>query len=411
MAASNWTVAVFGDSWAQYMHPTWPQVLGGRLGARVQNFAAGGAVAHDLAGQCNMCAASPHIPKGAQGLFCPELLVVVHTGGNDFIMKMAEVLMGGGGGGLLGGLMGGPVAAPTVQGTVPEILKANPGMREATLVMQFLETMYRLGARHFLVSGVPAFLQMPIFNLLWPVVGNLVKQGKLEDLGIGPEDGPVLAMEVQAAAILDRWMDLVQDFSKSHTDATCCLFDEVGALERLREALGPANFDRAMWDFTMFHPSPYGHQQIAAEAHRVVAENFPVLSQLAPHPSVPVTPGGTGKTPAEPTPPAAAPVPAETTAPAPTEKASPSPQSMTLHFKNVKGDVTFSVKCDDQWKVPQLRAAVVAASPEGFAAPGMDCFLAHKAKFLEDGPQTLGDLAIADNSQIFVVMKLPQKKA
>ena len=84
--------------------------------------------------------------KAPGGLLSPETLVVVHTCGNDFIMKMAEVFMGGGLGGLLG--MGGGGTG------TPEMLQPNPGVREVALIKEFLESMHRAGARNFLVSGV-----------------------------------------------------------------------------------------------------------------------------------------------------------------------------------------------------------------------------------------------------------------
>merc|ERR1712083_567639 len=62
--------------------------------------------------------------------------------------------------------------------------------------------------------------------------------------------------------------------------------DEVGALERLRNNIGAARFDQSMWDMSMFHPSIYGHEQLASEAHRCTAQNWPELSALAPHPEV-----------------------------------------------------------------------------------------------------------------------------
>ena len=52
----------------------------------------------------------------------------------------------------------------------------------------------------------------------------------------------------------------------------------MAALERLRESHG-AVFDRSMWDFSMFHPTAWGHEQLATEAY-ALAERFPGL--LAP---------------------------------------------------------------------------------------------------------------------------------
>merc|ERR1719373_437339 len=120
--------------------------------------------------------------------------------------------------------MGGGLAP----GSVPELLKANPGTREVEILRRFMESMYSGGARHFLVSGVPAFIDMPAFNMAWPMVANLVNQGKLEDLGVSPGDPPQLAMEVQITALHERWCELVETFSKNHSDSKCVFFDEVG---------------------------------------------------------------------------------------------------------------------------------------------------------------------------------------
>lgn len=282
--ATNWSVLVFGDSWAEYMHPCWPAVLGRRLSAQVHNFANAGSLCGDLAAQGQRALMSPQVPKAAGGLLKKETLVVVHTCGNDFIMKMVEALMGGGG---LMAMFGGGGAAPPMAGPTPDIMQANPGAREAEMLRQFLDTMYRGGARHFLVSGVPAFLEMPVWNFVWPMIGTMVNQGKLQDLGVGPGDPPRLAMEVQQAALHERWESMCASFNEAHADAECVFFDEVGALERLRTNLGAANFDRSMWDMSMFHPTVYGHEQLASEAHRCMTENSAALSSLAPHLDVP----------------------------------------------------------------------------------------------------------------------------
>ncbi|CAE8609101.1 unnamed protein product, partial [Polarella glacialis] len=94
------------------------------------------------------------------------------------------------------------------------------------VLRQFMETMHRAGARNFLVSGVPVFLEMPIWNLVMPVISGMVNSGQLEDLGIGAGDPPRLAVEIQAASLHDRWEHLCKEFGAMHTDTTCAFFDE-----------------------------------------------------------------------------------------------------------------------------------------------------------------------------------------
>mmetsp|Transcript_81794 Transcript_81794/g.226610 ORF Transcript_81794/g.226610 Transcript_81794/m.226610 type:complete len:433 (-) Transcript_81794:111-1409(-) len=415
--ATNWTVLVFGDSWAEYMHPTWPQVLGRRLSAQTHNFAQAGSLCGDLGAQAQRAMLSPQVPKVAGGLLRPETLVVVHTCGNDFIMKMAEALMGGG---LLGGMLGGGGGMGGGGfGAVgnPEILRANPGAREAGMLAQFLDTMYRGGARHFLVSGVPAFLEMPIFNLLWPIIAGMVNAGKLEDLGVGPGDPPQLAMQVQATSLHERWSELVETFGRAHSDATCVFFDEVGALERLRESMGAPTFDRSMWDMSMFHPTAFGHEQLATEAHRCVMEHFATLSALFQH-STPVQPKAPmaqpaaqpqaqlqGQAGAQPKAGEGQGSVLQAEEAAKGSAAAPGSCPITLRIRNVKGDISFAVAGDAHWHVQRLREAVLAAAPSGFAPAGTACVLAVKGKFLGDGPETLTELGLCEGAQVIAVAR------
>ena len=53
----------------------------------------------------------------------------------------------------MGGGLGGMLGMPGGGGT-PEMLQPNPGVREVVIIKEFLESMYRAGARNFLVSGV-----------------------------------------------------------------------------------------------------------------------------------------------------------------------------------------------------------------------------------------------------------------
>lgn len=412
------------------MHPCWPQVLGEKgLRARVLNFAQAGSLVTDLHGQGSRAIGSSQVPKAAGGLLKRETLVVVHSCGNDFIQKMVEGVFSGG---------------------TPELFRANPGVREAEAIKRFLELMYRGGARHFLVSGVPAFPEMPIWRMVWPVLTGLVAQGRLTELGVGPGDDPRLALDVQISALHDRWEGLCTEFKQNHSDVHCAFFDEVSALEKLRGTLGPANFDRQMWDFSMFHPTAYGHVQLAGEAHRCVALQFPELGALAPHPEVRAAsaPASAPLVAAVPRPAA----PAVNTAPAvraaaaalwwlcgsctlmndadrtvceaceavrpaapaaapPPAVQAEAPRPIVVRIRNVKGDVGFAATCDAGATVNELKAAVLSAAPTGFYTEGHSLVLALNGKFLAQGGAKLSDVGVKDNSQLIAVVRPPAAAA
>eukprot|EP00405_Crypthecodinium_cohnii_P017441 CAMPEP_0206454524 /NCGR_PEP_ID=MMETSP0324_2-20121206/21187_1 /ASSEMBLY_ACC=CAM_ASM_000836 /TAXON_ID=2866 /ORGANISM="Crypthecodinium cohnii, Strain Seligo" /LENGTH=452 /DNA_ID=CAMNT_0053925011 /DNA_START=163 /DNA_END=1521 /DNA_ORIENTATION=+ len=440
--ATEWTVLVFGDSWAQYMHPCWPEVLGSeKLSSRVLNFANAGSLCSDLHMQAQQALMHPQVPKVGGGMLKKETLVVVHTCGNDFIQKMLGAVFGGAG--------------------VPEVFRPNPGTREAAMITSFMELMYRAGARNFLISGVPAFPEMPIWSMLWPFLTTLVNQGKLVELGVSPQDDPRLALDVQITALHDRWEGLCADFQRSHDDTKCVFFDEVGILEKLRNKIGSGIFDRQMWDFSMFHPTYWGHQQIAGEAHRIVASNIPQLAALVPHPEA-QTPAaaantsntnannsnsnsstvaastvgggtsvitgassdGTSST-AAPSPAAAAGEavwtcndctldndPARTIceaceAPRPKGDSAPQPavssNPITVKVRNVKGDTSFSVDIDGNSTVAALKAALLANAPASFAPPGSKIVIALGGKFLSKDDDRLVDVQIQNNTQVIAV--------
>ncbi|CAE7028663.1 unnamed protein product [Symbiodinium natans] len=396
MRPSQWSVLVFGDSWADYMHPTWPQVLGRRLGARVINFAQAGSMCADIRSQAQRALISPEVPKAVGGLLQSETLVVIHTCGNDFIMKMAEAFMGGGLGGLFGGGGGASLATP-------EMLQPNPGVREAAFMKEFLESMHRAGARHFLVSGVPIFLDMPVFNMALPIITGMVNSGRLEALGVSPGDPPRLAVEVQASALHERWEELVQAFNKGHPDSKCIFFDEVAALERLRLSFGEV-FDRSMWDFSMFHPTAWGHEQLAVEAQRVATEQIPGLS------GTPAQPAAKASSEAKPNgyttaASAAGPAPANGGAAAPTATASQGKQ-IKVQVRNVKGDVSFEVPCDSSWNTARFREEVLSKAPSGFSDANSVCVFAMKGKFLSDAStDTLEQMGLHEGGQVIAVIK------
>jgi len=409
--ASDWSVAIFGDSWVAYSHPTWPQVLARRLGAQCHNFAFPGALSAHLPQQAQQAALSQNMPRAPGGLFRKETLVIVHTGGNDFISKMAQVIMGGG---------------------VSEILRPEPGKQEADNINQLLEIMYQNGARNFLVSGVPAFIHLPIFNMIWGIITNLVNSGQLSELGISPGDPPSLPMEVQACALNDRWENMCDAFSSRHSDANCQFFNEVDALHSLRAKLGEAVFDGSMWDFSMFHPTVYGHEQIADEALKEVLQHFPAASSAHVPTGAPAA-KGTGKgNGANGYASVQAHIAAATGLPPPVAESIAEPkvengttsssakqdptqqkkdgEPITLQLRNVKGDMSFSVSCSASSTVGELRVAALEAAPADQKQPNTVATLVYKGKVLQDSAN-IADLGIGDGAMVVILLKNPKPSA
>jgi len=253
------------------MHPTWPEILARRCGARCYNFGAGGSVSAELPAQVQRvrtALASGTLRSGGGNVLPRNTLVVIHTGGNDFIQKIAGTLMGG-------------------NASALEILQPDPGRAEAENVRSAFEGLYALGARNFFLSGVPVFIHMPVFNFVFPIVGALVNAGQLAAIGVQPGDQPSLAFEVQSASLNDRWEGICQTFAQSHQQDSvqCVFFNEVDALHRIRGRVG----DQGMWDMTMFHPSVQGHEHLATEAIAALTDKFPGLVSPSTGAATPTT--------------------------------------------------------------------------------------------------------------------------
>ncbi|CAE7254779.1 unnamed protein product [Symbiodinium sp. CCMP2592] len=185
-----------------------------------------------------------------------------------------------------------------------------------------------------------------------------------------------------------------KDFNKNHSDSACVFFDEVAALERLRLNFGEA-FDRSMWDFSMFHPTAWGHEQLAVEAQRVVIEKIPGLSGTpTPSPAQPKAKASSAATTNGYTSASATPTPA-----AAQEK------MMTVHVRNVKGDVAFEVSCASSWNTARFREEVLSKAPSGFSDGNSVCVFAMKGKFLSDGSETLEQMGLSEGGQVIAVIK------
>eukprot|EP00929_Paragymnodinium_shiwhaense_P045392 TRINITY_DN231_c0_g1_i1.p1 TRINITY_DN231_c0_g1~~TRINITY_DN231_c0_g1_i1.p1 ORF type:complete len:328 (-),score=66.17 TRINITY_DN231_c0_g1_i1:426-1409(-) len=269
---ADWSVLVFGDSWAEYWHPTWALVVAQRLGAKAHQHAKSGSWVEALAGQADKCLGDAATPKEAGGKLKPETLVIVHSCGNDIIAQMKEALPALLGGGLMDALKD------------SELFKKDPGRPQAAKLVEFLETMYAAGARNFLVSTIPVFPELPLFKKISMGLRGVVKKGALQDLGISPDDPPSKIFEVQGAALTNLWGELCSEFEKAHPDCHCVVFDEVAALHKLRDMHGAERFDKEAWDGTMYHPTAWGHEEIAGLAHKRITEALPKVSHLNPHP-------------------------------------------------------------------------------------------------------------------------------
>lgn len=145
----------------------------------------------------------------------------------------------------------------------------------------------------------------------------------------------------------------------------------------------------------MFHPSVFGHEQIASEAHIDTVQAIPALAVLAPHPNAQLQAGRQEESPTR-----------CSTEVNGNEKHHP----LTINIRNVKGDVSFALTCDGSWRLSQLRDAVLKEAPLGFARPGAVCVLAFQGKFLGDGPEPISALGLADGAQLIAVIRAPSNQ-
>lgn len=234
-------VLIFGDSWAAYpaVQKTWPVQLAELLGAQAMNFAVPGSRTDQLLQQLEGLLTSPEAARTPTGDLDPHTVAVIHTAGNDFMQRMGV-----------------------------DLLQHLPGETEAKTIQALMDCLYATGVRTFVVSDVPLAPCVPGVRLAQPLIQGMVNAGRMEHLGMEPNDSAELALELQATALHDQWEQMIVEFRKEHPEATVVQFDESFALTRLREAVGAEQFDRSFFDMTLIHPTAYGHTLLAQEAHR-----------------------------------------------------------------------------------------------------------------------------------------------
>jgi len=242
MAPSS-QILIFGDSWAAYplVPKTWPMELGRLCGCRAMNFAVPGSRTDQLQQQVEQLIISPEPSRLSTGELHPQTCAVIHTAGNDFMQRMGADLV--------------------------ELL---PGKAEADAIRDVMQTLYSAGVRNFVVSDIPFASCVPGVRMATPLIQSLVNAGKMEHLGLEPSDPAELAIELQATALHDQWEEMLMEFQKLHQDTIVIHFDEAFALNRLRDVIGSTEFDQGFFDMTLIHPSAYGHELLAREAHRCI---------------------------------------------------------------------------------------------------------------------------------------------
>lgn len=234
-------VLIFGDSWAAWpMVPkTWPMELARLCGVPALNFAVPGSRTDQLLEQVERLIINSEPIRTETGEIHPQTLAVIHTAGNDFMQSLGT-----------------------------DLLQQLPGKAEAITIRDAMETLYAAGVRHFVVSDVPFAPCVPGVRMASAVIQGWVNSGRMEHLGLEPNDPAELAVELQATALHDQWEEMLQEFKHNHEDSTVVHFDEAFALSRLRQAIGPNEFDRGFFDMTLIHPTAYGHEMLAQEAHK-----------------------------------------------------------------------------------------------------------------------------------------------
>jgi len=238
-------VLIFGDSWAAYplVPKTWPMELAQLCKVGALNFAVPGSRTDQLQEQVEQLITSPEPIRTSAGEIHPATLAVIHTAGNDFMQKL---MLGGGN----------------------DLLEHLPGKSESAAIRDAMATLYDAGVRRFIVSDVPFAPCVPGVRMATPFIQSLVATGRMEHLGLEPNDPAELAVELQATALHDQWEEMLTEFKQSRPDSMVVHFDEAFALSRLRADIGTTEFDRVFFDMTLIHPSATGHELLAREAHK-----------------------------------------------------------------------------------------------------------------------------------------------
>jgi len=208
-------------------------------GVDAVNFAVPGSRADQLDLQVEQLITSPLPARTLVGEIHPETLAVIHTAGNDFMQKMGT-----------------------------DLLEHLPGRTEVNAIREAMEALHGAGVRRFIVSDVPFASCVPGIRMATPLIQNFVSSGEMAHLGLEPSDPAELAVELQATALHDQWEEMLTQFKKDRPDSMVVHFDEAFALSRLHESIGSREFDAGFFDMTLIHPSAYGHQLLAQEAHK-----------------------------------------------------------------------------------------------------------------------------------------------
>lgn len=244
-AAPPSQVLVFGDSWAAYplVPKTWPVQLANLFGVQPLNFAVPGSRTDQLLEQFEVMIMSPEAARTPTGNLDPKTVAVIHTAGNDFMQRLGA-----------------------------DMMQHMPGKLEADTIRSLMENLHDTGVRHFVVADVPLASCVPGVRMAMPMVQGMVNSGRFEHLGIEACDSAELAVELQATALHDQWEEMILEFRMKHPDSTVVHFDESFALGRLRDCIGAGEFDSSFFDFTLIHPSEYGHTMLAQEAHKCMQQ-------------------------------------------------------------------------------------------------------------------------------------------